>query len=87
MAEIHGFVVGKATSHVPAHLECFVSDAFCLSVHVGDDFVDLVRVRDQEAESKKRAMSKVKDCSYLCWQFGQDIFNGLSSLSSRSLTA
>lgn len=63
MAEIHGFVVGYTASHVPAHLECFVSDAFSLSIHVCDDFVDLVRVRDQEAEAKKRAMSKVKACS------------------------
>lgn len=63
MAEVHGFVVGQSASHVPAHLEGFISDAFGLSIHARDYLIDLLRVRDQEAEAKKRAMSKVKACS------------------------
>ena len=63
MAEIHGFVVSDSATHVPAHLQCFVSDAFGLPVHTFDECVDLFRVRDQEAEAKKRAMSRVNDCS------------------------
>ena len=87
VAEIHGFNVGQPTSHVPTHFECFISDGTTFFFHAIHDVIDAIRVRGQEADSKKRAVSKVKACSYLFWQLGQVMFKGLSSLASLSATA
>ena len=87
VAEIHGFYIGQATSHVPAHFQCFISDGTTFFFHAIYDLIDAIRVRGQEADSKKRAVSMVKACSYLCWQLGQVMFSGLSSLASLSATA
>ena len=87
VTEIHSFNVGQSTSHVPAHFQCFISDGTAFFFHAIHDLGDAIRVRGQEADSKKRAVSKVNACSYLFWQLGQVMFKGLSSLASLSATA
>jgi hypothetical protein len=87
MTEIHGFHIGQSTSHVPAHFQCFISDGTTFFFHAIHDLGDAIRVRGQEADSKKRAVSRVKACSYLFWQLAQVMFKGLSSLASLSATA
>ena len=87
MTKVHGFGIGQSTSHVPAHFQCFISDGTTIFFHAIYDVIDAIRVRGQEADSKKRAVSKVNACSYLFWQLGQVMFKGLSSLASLSATA
>ena len=87
MPEIHGFVVGQSTAHVPTHLDSFIADALRLLFHAIDQSADAVRVQGQEAGAKKRAESMVKACSYRYWHPGQVILSGRSSLYSRSATA
>ena len=87
MTEMHGFSVSEPASHVPYKFQCFLAYIFALFFHAIHDLGDAIRVRGQEADSKKRAVSKVNACSYLFWQLGQVMFKGLSSLASLSATA
>jgi hypothetical protein len=82
MAEMHRFSVSESASHVPYKFQCFQAYIFALFFHAIYDLYDAIRVRGQEPDTKKRALSKVNIWSYLCWQLGQVIFNGLSSLTS-----
>ena len=82
MTEIHGFGVGQSSAHVPNKLQCFSAYFFGLLVHAIDYCDDLLFVRDQESDTKKRALSKVNACSYSCWQDWQRILSGRISLTS-----
>ena len=86
VAEIHGFGIGKTTAHVPAHFQRFVARGLHVFLELVYQFGYLVRVRDQEPEAKKRLMSRVKLCSYLCWHATQVSLSGCSSLAWRSST-
>jgi hypothetical protein len=64
VTEIHGFGIGQTTTHVPDHFQCFLSYGFGLLIHAIYYLTNAVRVRDQEPDTKKRAMSMVNTCSY-----------------------